>query len=387
MKKTLWSLYLLWSFANAQTASIDLNGFEDSAHHWYDITDETSKIIMPLPGKPRYTAGQVKEIADNILLYQRSNGGWPKNYDMQAILTNDQKEILLKNKNDNSQTTFDNGATHAQLEYLAHAYAATKEDRYKSAFLHGIDFISSAQYHNGGWPQFYPDTSRYRKYITFNDGAMAGIMELLYNVVYIKKDFDFIDDAQRRQIEFVFQKGIQCILECQITVNGIPTVWCQQHDNIDLRPQHARTFEPAALCSQESSELVLFLMKIKNPSHKIIDAVNNAVAWFERSAIHGMKVETIKAEKTEFKYHTADFDKVVVEDLSAPPIWSRLYEIETNKPLFCNRDGHSVYSLAEVERERRTGYGWYGYEPAKVLKKYAAWQKKWSPEKNVLESR
>ena len=288
---------------------------------------------------------------------------------------------------DNSQTTFDNGATHSQLEYLAHAYAATKDERYKSAFLHGVDFIISAQYGNGGWPQFYPDTSHYRKYITFNDGAMAGIMKLLFNIVYQKQDFDFIDVDTRNKIDSVFQRGIQCILDCQIKVNGIRTVWCQQHDNIDLRPQHARTFEPAALCSQESSELVLFLMKIKNPSRKIIDAVNNAVAWFDRSTIYGIKVETIKAPKTEYTYHTADFDKVVVADSSAPPMWSRLYEIETNKPLFCNRDGHPVYSLAEVERERRTGYGWYGYEPSKVLKKYAQWQKKWSPERNVLEYR
>lgn len=48
----------------------------------------------------------------------------------------------------------------------------------------------------------------------------------------------------------------------------------------------------------------------------------------------------------------------------------------TNKPLFANRDGISVYSLAEVDRERRSGYVWYTCEPDLVFKEYPLWQKK-----------
>jgi hypothetical protein len=40
-----------------------------------------------------------------------------------------------------------------------------------------------------------------------------------------------------------------------------------------------------------------------------------------------------------------------------------------------------VYSLAEVERERRDGYAWYNYSPQKILNKYPKWQQKWAPEK------
>ena len=45
----------------------------------------------------------MKEIADNILLYQQPNGGWPKNYDMLAILTEDQKKILAEHIDSNLQ--------------------------------------------------------------------------------------------------------------------------------------------------------------------------------------------------------------------------------------------------------------------------------------------
>jgi PelA/Pel-15E family pectate lyase len=78
-------------------------------------------------------------------------------------------------------------------------------------------------------------------------------------------------------------------------------------------------------------------------------------------------------------------DRIVVKDSLAPPIWARFYELETHKPLFCNRDSKLVYSLAEVERERRDGYGWYTYDPKKALKKYKTWQEKWAPDNNVLK--
>ena len=78
-------------------------------------------------------------------------------------------------------------------------------------------------------------------------------------------------------------------------------------------------------------------------------------------------------------------DRVVLPDPQAPPIWARFYELGTNRPLFCNRDSKPVYSLAEVARERRTGYGWYNYAPQEVLRKYPEWQQRWAVKENVLE--
>jgi membrane-associated protease RseP (regulator of RpoE activity) len=71
---------------------------------------------------------------------------------------------------------------------------------------------------------------------------------------------------------------------------------------------------------------------------------------------------------------------------SAKPIWARYYEIDTNTPFFCGRDGIKKYSLAEIEVERRTGYSWYGYYAEKLLSTdYPAWQQKYAPDKNVIK--
>lgn len=362
---------------------IDTSGFSDSAHHWYDIYDE-DKLITHLSGRPKYDVNEIGKIADNILLFQKSNGGWPKNYDMLAILTAEQLDTISRAK-ERTNTTFDNGATHSQVEYLAKAFLSTGTERFKSGCLKGLDFILSAQYQNGGWPQFYPETTGYRKYITFNDGAMIGVMKVLKNIVDRRPEYMMVDSARYLKSKEAFSRGIDCILGCQINQNGRPAVWGQQHDNIDLRPRGARTFEPAGLCGDESAGIVQFLMSIDRPDRRIIEAVQNAVRWFHESRIMGIRVKTISAPTEVYKYSTTSIDRIVIEDPSAPPIWARLYELGTNRALFCNRDGIPVYSLAEVDRERRSGYTWYHYEPAEVFKKYPGWRKIWVSDNNLLK--
>jgi PelA/Pel-15E family pectate lyase len=214
---------------------------------------------------------------------------------------------------------------------------------------------------------------------------MIGIMELLRKFSGDDADFTFIDKKLKTKIERAIQKGLNCILECQIKEDNRFFAWCQQHDNKNFQPKDARTFEPASICNGESSGIVLMLMSIKNPDAKIINAVQSAVKWFNDSKINGIIVKEISAPRTEYKYHTTSMDKVIEADPAAPPIWTRYYELGTHRPLFCNRDGKPVYSLAEVDRERRTGYGWYIYSPQEVLDKYPEWQKRWAPDFNVLE--
>lgn len=353
----------------------NVSGFYDSKHHWLDITDK-DKVITPLKDQKFYQPANFREIADNILLYQQPNGGWAKNYDMLAILTEDQKESLAEHK-DAGHTTFDNGATYTHTEYLAKAYSLTGEKKYMDAALRGIQFILKAQYDNGGWPQFYPDVSGYRKYITFNDGGMIGIMTVLQHIVEGEPYYSFLGRDTKEKVAKAYRKGLTCILKCQIKENGKLTVWCQQHDNITLKPANARTFELASKSGQESAEIVAFLMQVDNPGTEIINSINSAVAWFKKVQINGIRVKTIAADSAVYQFHASNNDRVVVKDPAAPPIWTRFYELGTDRPLFANRDGKVVYQLSDVARERRTGYSWYGYRPAIIInQEYPKWLEK-----------
>jgi PelA/Pel-15E family pectate lyase len=327
-----------------------------------------------------YATKQAIRIADNVLLYQRDSGGWQKNIDMASILSEQDKTKLRKAKTRND-ATLDNSATRRQMRYLAIVYQATGIERFKNAFLKGLDYVIEAQYDNGGWPQRYPNPTGYSKHITFNDGTMIGVLNLLRDVAEKKPPYTFVDEERRCRAETAIQKGIDCILKCQIVANGKKTAWCAQHDEKTFAPRKARSYELASISGAESVGIVRFLMSIENPGPEIIEAVQTAVAWFDEA-----KLEGIKQIRKQDQSKPRGFDKVIVEDASAPPIWARFYDIETNKPIFCSRDGIPKTTLADISYERRNGYSWLGYYATDLLaKEYPAWQKKWAPAKNVLD--
>jgi PelA/Pel-15E family pectate lyase len=364
---------------------IDPEPFADNTGHWYSIYDK-SNMINAMPGRPRHKPTEINEIADNMVLFQKENGGWPKNYDFFAILTEKQKDSVKAGKKV-LNTTFDNGSTYTQVAALAIAYTATNVEKYKTAALKGLDFILQAQYKNGGWPQYYPLERNYSRCITYNDGVIKGIMELLKDIHEGEPQYAFIDNKYRVKLDAAYIKGMDCILKTQINDAGKPTAWGQQYDEVSLQPAWARKYEMPSICNKESADLVLFLMTIDQPKKELIDAIQNAVIWFEESKIFNTRVKTIPAPRVVTPFKVSASDKIIETDPTAPSIWTRFYELKTHRPLFCNRDSKLVYSLSEVLRERRDGYGWYTYSPQAVLDKYPEWQKKWAAGKNVLKKK
>jgi PelA/Pel-15E family pectate lyase len=369
--------------AQTYTYKIDEEAFGDNSRHWYGIFDKAN-IINPLPGRPRYKNTDITQVADNILLFQKNNGGWPKNYDVFAILSDAQKDSVAAAKSA-TNTTYDNGSVYTQITALANVYTETHIEKYKLGALKGLQYVLDSQYKNGGFPQYYPLESNYSRCITYNDGVFEGIMEMLHDIISNKPEYAFVDGKMREKLVASYNKGLDCILKTQINDMGKPTAWCQQYDEVKLTPAWARKFEPPSICNGESADLVLFLMSLDKPSQPVIDAIQNAVAWFDASKIYNTRVKTIPADRMVTPFRVSVTDKVVVNDPAAPPIWTRYYELKTHRPLFCDRESHYLYSLAEVPRERRDGYGWYTYNPQKVLNHYHEWQQKWAPGNDVLK--
>jgi PelA/Pel-15E family pectate lyase len=320
-----------------------------------------------------YTTAEAVRIADNVLLYQRDTGGWPKNIEMAESLDEQGKAELAAQKS-KTDSTIDNSSTYTQMKYLARMFQAEKQERFKTAFLKGMDYLLAAQYENGGWPQYYPLRKDYSTHITFNDDAMIGAMSLLRDIAQKEPVYVFVDEERRAKAEKAVQKGVACILKCQVRVQGKRTVWCAQHDEKTLEPASARAYEKISLSGGESVNIVRFLMEIKAPSPDIVAAIEGAVGWFEKVQLKGIKVVEKPAPGT-----PKGKDKEVVADPQATPLWARFYEIGSDRPFFCGRDGIIKYSLTEIEYERRNGYAWYTDRPAGLLKKdYPAWKKRQS---------
>ncbi|WP_406698093.1 pectate lyase [Singulisphaera sp. Ch08] len=354
--------------------AISVDGFQSSAHHWRNIRD-AGRFIQANPGQPAYSPSQVREIVANLLLFQRDNGGWPKDFDMTAVLTADQRKEVLATRS-RSDTSYDNGNIHSQVDYLARAVAQAEEPAWRLACERGLDFLLASQYPNGGFPQRFPNPKEFHGHITFNDGVMIGILEVLDDAAEGAAHFRWLDVSRRQRARQAVQRGIGCILNCQIREGGALTGWCQQHDETTFEPRSARTFELASLCPQETAEIVRLLIRSKAPSPAVLASVEGAVDWLTRVKLLGVRVQKVKAPREEFLRHSADFDTVIVTDPKARPLWARHYEIGSNRPVFAGRDGIKKYALAEIERERRTGTAWYGSWPlALVETEYPQWRR------------
>ena len=317
-------------------------------------------------------------VAENMLLYQRKNGGWPKHFqgdkkvDYARVLTADEKVELLSGYSASMDATIDNDATTKEIRYLVKAFKQTKNADYLRAANRGVEYLLNAQYANGGWPQYFPDFSSYRSQITYNDNAMINAMNVLNDVVRKQNGLDIIDAVYVNRSIDAITRGVQCILKTQLKQNGKLTAWCAQYNAKTLQPEMARKFELVSLSGNESVGIVRFLMQIEKPSPAIIESINTAAEWFEKVKIRGYKFVDITAPQEK-----SGKDRVLLPD-SAGVLWARFYDVDTNEPFFSGRDSQRHKAIAEVENERRIGYGWYGIWPLKLLnKEYPEWKLKW----------
>ena len=317
-----------------------------------------------------YATTEARALADNILYYQNADHGWPKNIDMTS-------RTAAK-----AGSTIDNRGTTTQLEFLARTYNGTSCPQYRDAALGAVDFLLSAQYANGGWPQVYPNPKDYHTHITFNDDAMIHVLQVLRAIGAGSAPYGFVDPALRTTTTAAVAKGVECVLGCQIKMADGMRGWCAQHDEVTLAPAQARTYELPSISGSEGAQIVRFLMTIDPPTPEIREAVEGAIAWFEANKLTGIRVEA-----TVDTTQASGEDRVVVEDASAPPLWARFYELDTNRPFFssrcevpeCQADPFFMrrYTLAEIDNERRVGYAWYGNWPAAALSEYQAWKAKY----------
>lgn len=336
--------------------------------------DKSWKQVASQMDESWYGSAEAAEVAQKVMRCQRSIGGWAKNKDYHKL---DAGEIAaFEEAKDEIGATIDNGATSREMLFLAHVYRNQPDESYRQAFIKGLNYLFEAQYENGGWPQFYPARTgksvQYASHITYNDNAMINVMRLLEDIFKDHSEFRALklSDELKAQAKESFDQGVQCILKTQIRVNGQPTVWCAQHDELSLEPANARKYELASFSGAESVNITDLLMDLENPSPEVIAAVEGAVQWFRDHKLLGIRIEKQTNE-------AGQQDRVVVSDPDADPIWARFYDLETGKPYFCDRDGIKKWQLSDIGYERRNGYGWYTYKPEKILEAYPDWKNDW----------
>jgi PelA/Pel-15E family pectate lyase len=260
--------------------------------------------------------------------------------------------------------TIDNDATTTEMNFLAKVIAGagvTGGTAYRGAFLHGIEYLFAAQYPNGGWPQVWPLEGGYHDAVTYNDDAVSQVVELMMHAADGRDEFAFVPQEVRARAAASAERGIRCILASQIVANGTMTVWPQQDDPLTLKPESGRNYEPPALCSGESSSLMLLLMNVPHPTVEERRSIRAAAAWFKKTAIYGQS------------YQRGPQGRELVASPGAGPIWARYYQIGTNIPIFGDRDKSIHDNVRELSKERQNGYSWYSPESQRALDHFEKW--------------
>lgn len=355
------------ALADAQNQPISLAAFSDGIKHWQDRHGSAYA---------RYQPQQVTEIADNLLLYQRDNGGWIENRDPARILDAREKAAIVAEKAQ-ARGSFDNRNIYSQIEYLAAAYGQTGKAAYREASARGLDYALAQQIAScGGWPHTVPGTASYHHYITIADEVTSGLLRLLRKISVGADPFGYVDAATRTRARAALERGDECVLKLQIVQSGQLTGWAGQYDPATLQPAQGRAFELPSIVSQETVEMLRYLMSVQQPSAAQVGSIENAVGWLRRSQISGVRLEKVMLEKpVQYPYHVATFDYRLVDDANAAPLWARFYDLQDNSIVLANRDGMRVKNYSEIHPERRSGYAWFGTWPAALLgKEYPEWR-------------
>jgi PelA/Pel-15E family pectate lyase len=327
-----------------------------------------------------YPGAEARRIANIVVSFQTPAGGWSKNLNLadhpratgEHYAGNNSSPVPGAADFDTSGDpkweyvgTLDNDATTTEIRFLAKVIEVNRGDKevkaWRASLLRGIEYILAAQYPNGGWPQIWPLQGGYHDAITFNDNAMTGALLVLFDAANGTAGLADVPAKLRTRAEAAVAKGIEVILAAQVVTGGKRTAWGQQYDMLRLTPAGARNYEPPSLSSGETAGLLLFLMKLPAPSAAVVEAVRAGAAWLKSVAVYG------KA------FGRGPNGRTLTDAPGAGPIWSRYYQIGSDRPIFGDRDKSIHDDVNEISLERRNGYSWYSPGPKAALDRFAEW--------------
>jgi PelA/Pel-15E family pectate lyase len=326
----------------------------DLKRRWGEGVAADSQIWIQPPGTPTVGMAFVKayqatgdeyfltaatDAAMAVVYGQLKSGGWTNSvdFDPDSKQTAEYRNGKGRGKNNSS---LDDGQTQSAILFLVQVDRA---HRFKNLPIHeaamiSLDALLKAQYPCGAFPQVWteavppqPSTkANYPKYdwrtegriknywdmYTLNDNVTGYVADTLIEAHRVYEDQRYLD-ALKRLGDFLV------LAQMPEPQPG----WAQQY-NYAMQPIWARKFEPPAVASDETQEVLRTLMKISEVTQdqRYLAPIPAAAAWLRRSLLPDGQ-------------------------------FARYYELKTNRPLYMTRDGDN-YSLTHDDQNLPDHYGW-----------------------------
>ena len=174
----------------------------------------------------------------------------------------------------------------------------------------------------------WPLEGGYHDAITYNDSAMTQVMDLMRHVADGKDEYCVCaEGCSRSAAAASFERGIACILATQIVSGGKLTVWPQQDDALTLKPVSARNYEMPAESQRRKRRPADDADERSAASHREGAALDSR---------RGRVVQEDRDLRPELRAHRQRARAYA--NAGAGPIWARYYQIDTDIPIFGDRD-------------------------------------------------
>jgi len=235
MKLCVASLIVLISIANLSQAQQSPEQISWQAGDMSLFTDTIQHALMKFKDRQapyaQYELHEIDKIVDNMVALQNPDGGWPKNVDW---LKKYAKADSIGEKY--RKSTLDNHNIYSLIIYLSEAHYQTGRKNYRESATRGLNYILENQPASEEWRGSDVDAT------TFNEDVMTGVLQLLTDVTGNRNLYGYMSDSMINQVRDAYDQDIECILVCQISVNGKLAAWCQQPSHDDYPPIWAKMY-------------------------------------------------------------------------------------------------------------------------------------------------
>lgn len=292
---------------------------------------ETFLRSYRLTAEERYLKA-ARDVGRALAWGQRAEGGWDHRVDV-SHLSPESAEPDRRS----GHCTFDDDISQAPARFLMNLDEEIDEPWLTGSIQLALDFVRTAQFDNGAWPQWSPLRGGYHDYYTFNDNAINDCIRVMLEAHRRYGRPEALDSARR---------GGEFIIASQ---RPAPQPgWAQQYSH-DMEPARARRFEPPGICSAVTARNIRTLVDLylHTGDETFLEPIPAAIDWLDRSRLAPDQFSPVEVGDPQ------DRDR---------PVWARLYEVGTNKPIYGDRtDGPAViYDVNQVSRRELTSYGWQG---------------------------
>lgn len=230
------------------------------------------------------------EAVENVLAVQNADGGFGL---LPATVDMEQENLAERRGSLALESTLEQGATIAELNYLADCVEETQDGDCEEALVKGIKFLVENQSSIGGWQMNPADPKGFRANVVFTDNITTDVLRLLRRVSSSKALEEVKTAVGADKIDAAVKHGDAFILSSQLSYDGHKSGWAAQYST-EGDVVMGRTYERESVSAIATADIADYLMYYCDPEGEVKEAAESAVNWLQDVKIEDKEAVVIK---------------------------------------------------------------------------------------------